>query len=426
MEENLWIFDPVPLDYAIRLCNVDKFSLFSFSGRGFLGFLKASPKWDENSPHFIENLLNEVGEAIKDEVVKEILRDEKNQLRPEKKQLWNSLRTKAPFYDRARGKSKVNSFEDAIELAQKLVNQLGPPWKPAKRGRPPTYRSEKITSGLLAKHFSDLSFDQLRAELKKIRFDCRLNPDPESEFGIPSKSELHWAMMKIPEAYLEEALRLLDEWTAESHGDLFGTSELNKFGVDGTSIQCDTLEEALIAGHQRFRRTTDRLNLISRLVTNTVTEMSSSIHENTKDLRKLLKMRKKSGRSLHDMEVVGDKDYDVEYNYQYATQNHVTVTIKPKTYAGKPYKGRFRRKAQANFSNKNYKTRKKVERPFGNMEMRDGNKLHYKRPDMKRKGELLRIIAHNMKAYFMQEAWAQVLTKFSIQTKCVPGDAMAK
>jgi hypothetical protein len=361
--------------------------------------------------------LTEIGKTITAEVIKEILRDEKNQLRPEKKQLWNSLRTKAPFYDRARGRSKINSFKDALELAQKIVNQLGPPWKAANRGRPPKYRPEKLTSGILAKHFSDHSFDQLRAELNQLQFDCRVDPDPTGAIGIPSKSELHWAMMKIPEDYLEEVLRVLDEWAIESHSKLFGIDEVNKFGVDGSGIQCDTLEEALIAGHKRLRRTTDRLNFISRLVTNTVTEISSSNHENTKDLKKLLKKRKKSGRSLYGMEIVGDKDYDVEYNYQYAAQNHVAVTIKPKIYAGKPYKGRFRRKAQANFSHKTYKKRKTVERPFGNMYLRDGNKLHYRRPDMKRKGELLRAIAHNMKACFMQDAWGQTLTNFSIHTK---------
>jgi len=45
LAENLWVIDPIPLDYAIHLCNVDKFSLFSFSGRGFLGVLKATSKF---------------------------------------------------------------------------------------------------------------------------------------------------------------------------------------------------------------------------------------------------------------------------------------------------------------------------------------------------------------------------------------------
>ncbi|MHA1267350.1 MAG: hypothetical protein ACTSRS_19080 [Candidatus Helarchaeota archaeon] len=368
--------------------------------------------------------MNEIEDAIIDELIDEILRAERNKLRPERKQAWSALRTKAPFYDKARGKSKINSFEDALELTQKVVKHLGPPWEPSTRGRPPFYSKEKMTSVVLTKHFFPLSFGRLKAKLKELRFDCQISPEPESEVRIPSKSQLHWVMTKIPKPYFQEAARLLDDLAVDSHSKLFGTKELNKFGVDGTEIQCATLEEALIAGQQRLRRTTDRLNFISRLVTNTMSEISSSNHENTKDLRKLLKNRKESGRLIENMEIVGDRDYDVEYNYRYAVQNNVVVTIKPKMFASKPYKGRYRRKVQANFSSKTYKSRKKVERPVGNMESRDGNKLYYKRPDMKEKGELLRIIAHNMKAYFMQEAWHKIFKRFSLLPKEVRGDEM--
>lgn len=41
---------------------------------------------------------------------------------------------------------------------------------------------------------------------------------------------------------------------------------------------------------------------------------------------------------------------------------------------------------------------------------RDENKIHYKRPDMKEKGELLRAVAHDIRAYFMQESWGKVFT----------------
>jgi len=357
-------------------------------------------------------------------VVDEILRTERNKLRPERKQAWSILRTKAPFYDRARRKAQVKSFEDMLELAQKVVDYLGPPWEQSTRGRPPFYNKEKMTSVVLTKHFFPYSFETLRAKLKEVRFDCRISPESKRKGRIPSKSQLHWVMMKIPEPYFQEAVRLMDEWAVDSHNALFGTTEVNKFGVDSTEIQCDPLEEALIAGHKRLRRTTDKLNFISRLVTNTISEISSSQHENTKDLRKLLKTRKEADRSIEGMEIIGDRDYDVEYNYRYAVENKVVVTIKPKLFAGKPYKGRYRRKVQANFSSKTYRSRKMVERPVGNMERRDGNKIHYKRPDMKKKGELLRAFAHNTKAYFMQEAWHEIFTRFSLLPKGVGGDEM--
>ncbi|MHA1131443.1 MAG: hypothetical protein ACTSQQ_11635, partial [Candidatus Helarchaeota archaeon] len=171
---------------------------------------------------------------------------------------------------------------------------------------------------------------------------------------------------------------------------------------------CIELEEALIALKRRLRRTTDKVNAISRLVTNTVCEISSSKRENTRDLRKLLKKRKKSGRTLHTMEVFGDAAYDAEYNYEYGVENEVELVIKPYKVPAKRYKGFYRKQVQTHFSARRYKTRKLAERPFGNTYLRDKNRLYYKRPDMKQKGETLRFIAHNMKAYFMQGGWEKV------------------
>ena len=54
-----------------------------------------------------------------------------------------------------------------------------------------------------------------------------------------------------------------------------------------------------------------------------------------------------------------------------------------------------------------------MERPFGNTQARDGNRIYYRRQDMTQKGELLRFVAHNMKAYFIQEAWAKVFKNLS-------------
>jgi len=90
---------------------------------------------------------------------------------------------------------------------------------------------------------------------------------------VPIKSELHWAMSKVPKEHLDEAKRLIDEETAELPGNLFGTNELNKFSVDGTANQCDELDEALIACKLRLRRKTDKVNALIRLVINIISEI---------------------------------------------------------------------------------------------------------------------------------------------------------
>jgi len=155
-----------------------------------------------------------------------------------------------------------------------------------------------MTSALLVKHFRDDSFERLRTGLDDLGFDCRKPGENSRKNKVPSKSELHWVMNKIPEEYFEEAMRLYDDWAARLYEDLFGAEELDKFGVDGTKSQCKDLEEALIGCQRRLRRTTNQLNALVRLVTNTVSEVSSSKKENQKDLRKLLEKRRLSGRSI--------------------------------------------------------------------------------------------------------------------------------
>lgn len=359
------------------------------------------------------NLLKKINDKILKENINEILREDRNKLRDEKKRAWSPKRTRAPFYFRARGNSKINSFHDALELAKKIIDKMGSPWKSTKRGRPPDYCPKKLAISSLVKHYFSLSFDVLRAKLIEINFDCRVNDKKKKVPPVPSKSELHWALEKIPSKFLQEGMRLIDDWSLERHKEIFGTDELNMFGVDGTESTCVELEEFVYGGKDSLRRTTDQVNVLVRLVTNTICEVNSSKKENLKDLTKLLKKRKKSKRDIKNLEIYGDGAYDGENNYEITYLNDTELIVKPNKLSEQKTRGFYRKKGHSNFSTIKYKNRKKVERPFGNMYLRDGNKIWYKRPDMKEKGELLRCIAHNMRAYFMQDAWGMVFEKLS-------------
>ncbi|MHA1381101.1 MAG: hypothetical protein ACTSRG_22260 [Candidatus Helarchaeota archaeon] len=111
------------------------------------------------------------------------------------------------------------------------------------------------------------------------------------------------------------------------------------------------------------------------------------------------------------MEIYGDAAYDAEKNYEFAFYNNSELVVKPNLTGKTKIRGFFRKKAHEKFSKRRYKPRKLTERPFGNTTLRDGNKVWYKCPGMKRKGELLRRIAHNIKSYFMQESWTHVFLK---------------
>ncbi|MFX0132435.1 MAG: hypothetical protein ACFFDN_02190 [Candidatus Hodarchaeota archaeon] len=402
------VIKPIPIKYAINLCNVDKFTCFSFSNKGFIGFLKTTTKHDVNSPQFMNDLIKNINGVILKENVAEILREDRNDLRSERKRAWSLKRTRAPFYNRAKGESNVHSFHSALKIAEKIVNELGSPWKESLRGRPPRYCSKKLVSALLVKHYFPNSFETLRARLLDINYDCRINPRNKSISAVPSKSELHWALTKIPVKYLQEAMRILDDWCVESHGKLFGNEEIHKFGVDATETTCNQFEEWVIGCKKGLRRQTNQINGLIRLVTNTFCEVITSKKVNVKDLTELLKKREESKRTIKNLEIHGDAAYDVERNYEITFLNDSKLIVNPTKYTKNNPKGFYRKKSYLNFSKGTYKTRKTVERPFANTYSRDGNKLYYRRQDMRQKGELLRFIAHNIKAYMMQEAWSKV------------------
>ncbi len=373
--------------------------------------MKESKELQVESANFMKVLLERINKGIVDDAVTEILREERNNLRWEQKRPWSSRRTRAPFYYRARGKSKQNSFEAALRVSEKVIEELGAPWKDAKTGRPAHFCSKKLASALLVKHYLGFSFENLAAKLLEIRHDCRKNAKKKENISIPSSSELHWAMKKINKDYLKEALRILDDWCAQKHQGVFGWDELNKFGVDGTASTCVEYEEYYHGFRKGLQHANHKIHALIRLVTNSFCEVSASKKENLRDLTALLKKRKRSKRHVDNMEIYGDGAYDAEKNYEFVFYHDSELVARPNIAGKIKIRGFFRKKAHENFSKRRYKIRKTTERPFGNTTLRDGNKIWYRRPDMKEKGELLRCIAHNIKTFFMQESWSLVFTK---------------
>jgi len=405
------------LNYAVNLCNVDKYTCFSLSNKGFIGFLKGSPDLDTNSPQFMKDLLGKINNTILNDLTESIFREDRNSMRDERKRPWSFVKTRVPFYGRANFASNASSLKATLKVTEKIVKKLGPPWKISERGRPPDYCPNKLASASLAKHHFPDSFETLKAKLEDIGFDCRINPRKKKVPPVPSTSELHWALQKIPEEYLEEGVRLLDEWCADSHEELFGIDGLNKFGVDGTESTCIELEELFSGFRWQLKRQTHKINGLVRLVTNTFCELDSGKSVNQKDLAGLLKKRKKTKRSIKGLEIYADPAYDAENNYEITAKNDSTLIVKPTKYTKEKPSGFYRKKGCQDYSPLKYKIRKTVERPFGNAYCRNGNKLHYRREDMRRKGELLRYIAHNIKAYLRKQAWDTVFKKITKQTK---------
>ena len=164
-ERNLLIKNPVPLKHAIHLCNPNEYSTYSFSRKGFIGFLKLSGSQDITSSDFMKGLIKEINEMLVRDISAEIIREDRKLLRWEQRRSWSTRRTRAPFYYRARKQAQTYSFMKSLALAKYVVNHMGPPWRRKKKGHPPIYSSKKLATVLLVKHYHDLSYEALRARI---------------------------------------------------------------------------------------------------------------------------------------------------------------------------------------------------------------------------------------------------------------------
>lgn len=387
---------PVPYKYSVKLLDVKRFTLYSLGNTPLIALIRG-----QIPP--LKKVYTDLHDAVLGRLTGEEKREQRNKHRPEKRRPWSPTKTKAPFQDAVSRKARSHTLEDNLKVAEAVVEKLGEPWETSKMGRKPHYSPKKLAAAILIKEAGGLSFEKLSTELKNYDYDARAEEakEKEEEPKSPCPSQLHWAMTKIPEEYLKKALQTLDQIAVEEHTKLLGEENLEEYSIDSTEDTCTVLEEVMVSMKTELHHQTVKYHILARLAINTV--VAVEVTKNTKDARPLLR-HVPPGATVYM-----DADYDVEYNYEYGQERGITLIVYPKLYGGKPYGGRHRRQAQKDFSKEKYGRRKLVERPIGNREARDGSTLNYRRPDMRRKGLLLKYVAHNIHALFTQQDWQEVL-----------------
>ena len=233
---------PVSYTRAVRLLDPRRHTLYSLGDTPFVLVVSAPiPP--------AEAVCADVHEEVLDRLLREAEREMRSRHLPERRKPWSPTKTKAPLADADAKRARSPTLEDYLKVAEEVVEKLGDPWNPSRRGRKPLYSPKKLAAALIVKEFRGMSFETLSSELREAGYDARTEEAKRKGDGAksPCPSHLHWVLTKIPEEYLERALRLLDRMVAEKHARLFGTEHLHEYSVDSTEDRCDTLEEVEVA-----------------------------------------------------------------------------------------------------------------------------------------------------------------------------------
>ena len=232
MQKTLVYRKPVSYGYVVKLLDVRRHSLHSLSDTPLV-FIASQPT---PSP---EKVCADVHRAVLDRLTKEAEREARSRHLPKRRRPWSPVRTKAPLIDTVAKRARSRPLRDHLKVAEEVAERLGAPWEPSKRGRKPSFSPKKLAAILMVKELMGLSFEALSSELKAIDYDARTEEAKERGRGAksPCPSHLHWALKRIPEEYLERALRLIDEMVVEEHARLFGTGRLSEYSVDSTRGQ---------------------------------------------------------------------------------------------------------------------------------------------------------------------------------------------
>ena len=334
----------------------------------------------------VEDAVDLISERAEGSVIQEILREERYSLRDERKRPW-SMKTRRPF----RGVTdKVEiTFRAMLNLAERVVNELGSALKVSKRGRPILYDRIKLLAAILVKGMR--SFVDLSAELSNVQYDMTLDGSER----YPCSSELYDIFTQVPAEWIEKALQKLDDLSKEEFSKF--EEHLDTFVIDGSALSGDTLVERDVLTKIRLIRDYFKYQALLRVATNTI----RSIKKHSNKIGDII-------RSLPAGSIVlADPEYDVEENYRVADESPIELQVKQRKGAARKSR---RKAARSRFERKKYSRRKLGERPFGNIESRR-SKCYYKLPESKLKGAIIIGCTHNIIAYFKNKAWCSRFTK---------------
>ena len=346
----------------------------------FIAFCKLCSSFDE--------IVADLSKRAVERQVGEMLRNDRYLLRPEKKRPW-SFKTRRPF--RGRIDKVTATFREKLELAEKVVDEIGQAWKQSsRRGKPMKYDIKKLSASILVK--GGLSFEKLAAELKNIKYDATLDGSSKS----PCSSYLHYIFdQKISVEWLNAAIKRFDEMSVACYTKF--DENLDVFVIDNSAISCITLEIRKFALTQRLMKEQQWFLALTRNATHTV----RAIVKSTNKIDPFIPYLPRGSR------VLADGEFDVDTNYWASIESGIDFQVKQRKG---PIRKPGRKKGQKNFDKQKYRKRKLGERFFGNLETRR-HRCCYRKPENRHKGILLLGCEHNIIGFFKNKAWCDQFVK---------------
>lgn len=302
--------------------------------------------------------------------VKDIVQSKpKKKRKPMRKGYWKA-------YDQATKQSLKKLYESCLQVCK----ELGPPWKTAKTGRPPTMTPEEHA----ALHI-------LRRRVGKAsRFIEQLSP------CVTGKNIDHsWhcrTLQRIPLDYIDKAIALVYEKTTKLVKWL-----KTVFLSDSTGISTDRKHLVIVKDKPTRKTIVDKQHIIARY-TPAKSIVSIARSKPTREQRNDSPvLREQLDFQGNGEDFFADKAYDGRVNREFLKKHGFNPIIKYReretTRREKP------RKLTGQESKKYKRYRGLIETPFGGSEIEYGNKTCFRLKEQRYKDNKLLSLVHNIKSY---------------------------
>lgn len=161
---------------------------------------------------------------------------ERNKLKGDKKTPWRDRRTRSVIIDLLRESVKDLEEKTVLEIIEKTVERLDPPWQLAERGRKPMYDPKKLAP--LAILSLIYSYRKAARFARTIKY-AAMSPEARYRYGLQylSKSLLQYVVQeKISEDYLNAVLESIWREIRDLAIVKFIFSDSIEFVIDGTGL----------------------------------------------------------------------------------------------------------------------------------------------------------------------------------------------